>query len=149
MTNRSTPSRRHGDLQQRVPWSPWSLCQSSFSLLLVPSLPGVFVVAEEVIAPGQSAAMGEKRMLAVLKVDTADDLGCALNRLFVAESAIRDRLRQAPCFVRYAVITDAAEREAAREALETWMAGAAPGSSVPADAPADVSQPLTLPLPGL
>ncbi len=149
MANGPTPSRRHGDLQTRGAWAPWSRCDSSFSLLLVPSVPGVFVIAEEIIAAGESPALGEKRMLAVLKVDIADDLGCALSRLFVAESPVRDRLRQARCFVRYAVVTDAAERDAVRNSLETWLAGAAPSASVPADAPADVSQPLTLPLPGL
>ena len=112
------------DAQNRLRWSAWSRCESSFSLWLVPNLPGVFVLGEEIIAPGETGALGVRRMLAVLKIEAAEDLGRAISRLFAAASPIRGRLQNANCFIRYAVVTDDAEREAVRAALDNWLAGA-------------------------
>jgi hypothetical protein len=109
---------------QRLRWSAWSRCESSFSLWLVPNLPGVFVAAEEVLAPGETAVLSEKRMLAVQTVAAAEDLSRALSRLFVADTPLRQRLQEGRCFIRYAVIADAGERQAVCAALENWLAGA-------------------------
>jgi hypothetical protein len=43
-------------------WSRWFHCESSFGLLLVPSQPGVFALAEEVV---QAVGVQSRRMLAV------------------------------------------------------------------------------------
>jgi hypothetical protein len=123
--------------EQRLRWSTWSRCESSFSLWLVPNLPGVFVLGEEVIAPGESSAVGGKRMLAVLAIDTAEDLSRALSRLFASASPIREKLMDSRCFIRYAVVHDAAERESVRSALEHWLAGNAEPSAQPAFAAAE------------
>ncbi len=109
--------------EQRLHWSAWSRCESSFSLWLIPNLPGVFVIAEEVVAPGEAAALGEKRMLAVQTVAAAEDLSRALTRLFVADTPVREPLEDGRCFIRYAVIADATERESVCAALRNWLAG--------------------------
>src|SRR5215471_17512605 len=81
-------------------WSRWFRCESSFELLLVPSQPGVFALAEEV---AQAAGPQSRRMLAVFEVQEADDLSRAMSRLFAAGSPWREKLAQTHCFVRYAV----------------------------------------------
>ncbi len=145
----------------RLTWSRWVRCQSSFSLVLAPAQPGVFALAEEVVAPGESAQIGHKRMLAVFHVDQADDLGRALGGLFGSASPWRERLAAGCCFLRFAVAEDPAERHAACSALQRWLAastdGAAPiaGSREPhvtprQPAPADkhaaeVARPASLP----
>jgi hypothetical protein len=139
------------DTQQRLRWSAWSRCESSFSLWLVPNLPGVFVLGEEVIAPGETGALGGRRMLAVLRIQAAEDLGRAISRLFVAAGPIRERLQSANCFIRYAVVTDDAEREAVRAALENWLVGAEAASASsgllhPAEGVAEGVTPVHLPV---
>ena len=114
-------------LDRRPKWSPWSRIESSFGLLLVPSLPGVYVLAEQVLAPGESPALGEKRMLAVLSVAAADDLAIALSRLFTVVSPLRDRLLASRCYIRYAVVTDPVQRQAVCAALDNWLSDAAAG----------------------
>jgi hypothetical protein len=114
-----------GQSEHKVRWSAWFRCESSFSLLLVPGQPGVYVVGEEVIAPGEVASLGARRMLAVLEVGATDDLARALSRLFTAASAVRDRLLNARCFMRFAQVSDPAQRQAVCAALQNWLAGAA------------------------
>ena len=115
----------------QVKWSSWSACESSFSLLLVPQLPGVFALAEEIVPAGDAVAQS-KRMLAILEVGAADDLARSLSRLFAADSVYHQRLSAARCFVRYAVIAEAGERQAVAAALEQWLTAQAEAIEVPA-----------------
>lgn len=99
-------------------WSRWFHCESSFELLLVPNLPGVFALAEEVVQP---AGPHSRRMLAVFEVDEADDLARAISRLFAAGSPWREKLAQARCYVRYAMAPSIADRRTAATALKNWL----------------------------
>jgi len=105
----------------RLEWSRWSRCESSFNLLLAPQQPGVFALAEEVM----DVAANGKRMLAVLEVAAAEDLARTLSSLFAATSALRERLLSGRCFVRYAVVPDAAQREAIAAQLKQWISASA------------------------
>ena len=115
----------------RLQWSPWFRCESSFSLLLVPPQPGLYALAEEVSAPvaasgdaipgRASGPVATKRLLAVIEIDSADDLARSLSRLFLPGQPLRERLVGARCFVRYAVVPDAEQRASAAVALATWM----------------------------
>jgi hypothetical protein len=98
-------------------WSRWFHCESSFGLLLVPSQPGIFALAEEVAQPGQQS----RRMLAVFEVAEADDLSRALSRLFALGSPWREKMEQARCYVRYAIAPSIADRRAAATALKNWL----------------------------
>jgi hypothetical protein len=102
---------------RRVQWSRWFRCADSSSLVLMSSKPGVFALGEEIVAP----ATGGKRMLALFQISEADDLGMALGCLFLPGSPHRERLAAGLCFVRYAVIEDAAQRRAAYNALQRWL----------------------------
>jgi hypothetical protein len=99
-------------------WSRWFHCESSFGLLLVPSQPGIFALAEEVMQP---VGENSRRMLAVFEVDEADDLSRAMSRLFATGSQWREKLSQARCYVRYAIAPGIADRRAAATALKTWL----------------------------
>ena len=118
----------------QVKWSKWSACESSFSLLLVPQQPGVFALAEEIVPGGDGAAQPNKRMLAILEVGAADDLARSLSRLFAADSIYHQRLSAARCFVRYAVIAEAAERQAVAAALQQWLGTQPEAVEIPAPA---------------
>jgi hypothetical protein len=107
---------------QRLQWSKWFRCESSFSLLLLPSKPGLFALGEEMIAPGELPATGGKRMLAVFEVGEARDLGLAIGRLFHPGHLERERFASGKVFVRYAVMEDASQRSAACEAFQHWLA---------------------------
>lgn len=115
----------------RLQWSKWFRCESSFSVLLAPSKPGIFALGEEMI----SASDGSKRMLALFQVSETDDVGMALGRLFLPGNPIRERLASGRSFARYTVIEDAAQRQIAYGIFQRWMqqsAEAASGtSSVP------------------
>jgi hypothetical protein len=99
-------------------WSRWFHCESSFGLLLVPSQPGVFALAEEVV---QAADPQSRRMLAVFEVAEADDLSRAMSRLFAIGSPWREKLAQARCYVRYAIAPSIADRRTAAAALKNWL----------------------------
>lgn len=99
-------------------WSRWFRCQSSFELLLVPSQPGVFALAEEIV---QGAGPESQRMLAVFEVAEAEDLSRAMSRLFAAGSPWREKLAEVRCYVRYAVAPSIADRRAAATALKNWL----------------------------
>lgn len=124
---------RHGietDIDhRRLRWSRWLRCESSLSFVLVPSQPGVFALAEEVLAPGESASTGGKRMLAVYQVSETDDLAMALGRLFLPGTADRTRLSTGRCFARYAVIEDAGQRGSAYKAFQQWLSASAETAS--------------------
>jgi hypothetical protein len=99
-------------------WSRWFHCESSFGLLLVPSQPGVFALAEEVV---QAVGAQSRRMLAVFEVAEAEDLSRAMSRLFAAGSPWREKMAQAKVYVRYAIAPSIADRRAAATALKNWL----------------------------
>jgi acyl-CoA reductase-like NAD-dependent aldehyde dehydrogenase len=99
-------------------WSRWFHCESSFGLLLVPSQPGVFALAEEVV---QAAEPQTRRMLAVFEVAEADDLSRAMSRLFAAGSPWREKMAQVKVYVRYAIAPSIADRRTATAALKNWL----------------------------
>lgn len=101
----------------RLAWSRWLRCESSFSVLLAPAKPGIFALGEEIFSP----ADGGKRMLALFHVADTDDIGMALGRLFLPGNPLREKLEEAKCFVRYAVIEDSAERSAAFKIFRNWL----------------------------
>ncbi len=105
---------------RRLQWSRWSRLESSFDLVLLPSKPGLFAVGEEILAPGKSP-VGGKRMLAILEVNHAGDLGIAMGRLFAATNPVKDRIATGRVFARYTVIEDDAQREAAHASLQRWL----------------------------
>lgn len=124
----------------RLEWSRWVRCESSLSLLLAPGKPGIFAFAEEALTAGEAAAVSGKRLLAVLDVMEANDLGLEMGRLFAPYSPWRERISNGGCFIRYAVVEDPAERHAAHAALEKWLAGSAEtasgiGSAFPLETP--------------
>jgi len=102
---------------QRLEWSRWFRCESSFSVLLAPSKPGIFALGEEIT----TADDGSKRMLALFEIIETDDLGLALGRLFLPRSPLREKLDATRCYARLTVIEDAAERASAHVALRSWM----------------------------
>lgn len=113
----------------RLQWSKWLRCESSFSVLLVPDEPGLFALAEEVIAPGELAATGGKRLLAVYQLSETDDLGMTLGRLFLPGSPQREHLANGHCFARYTVIKDKEQRHAAAAAFQKWLASSSEAAS--------------------
>ena len=114
---------------RRLQWSDWFRCESSASTWLVPARPGLFALAEEVIAPGEAPGMGGKRMLALFQISEADDLGMALGRLFLPGSRADERLSGGRCFARYAMIDEAVQRRSAHAALQAWLASSAETAS--------------------
>jgi hypothetical protein len=112
---------------QRLEWSRWFRCESSFSVLLAPSKPGIFALGEEIIAPdslvwdSRDLSSTGKRMLALFEVLETDDLGLSLGRLFLPRNPLREKLEYGRCFARFTVIEDAAERASAHAALRSWM----------------------------
>jgi len=106
----------------RLDWSRWSRCESSFNLLLTPHQPGIFALAEEIV---DATVSGGKRMLAVLEVASAEDLSRTLSALFSPASALRDRLLSGNCFIRYAVVPDAMQRELIVGQLQQWISASA------------------------
>jgi acyl-CoA reductase-like NAD-dependent aldehyde dehydrogenase len=99
-------------------WSRWFHCESSFGLLLVPSQPGVFALAEEVV---QAVGAQSRRMLAVFEVAEAEDLSRAMSRLFAAGSPWREKMVQEKIYVRYAIAPSIADRRTAAAALKNWL----------------------------
>lgn len=99
-------------------WSRWFHCESSFGLLLVPSQPGIFALAEEVV---QAVGAQSRRMLAVFEVAEAEDLSRAMSRLFAAGSPWREKMAEAKVYVRYAIAPSIADRRTATAALKNWL----------------------------
>ena len=118
---------RHGFTTQldhrRLQWSKWFRCESSFSVLLVPSKPGLFAFAEEVTVVGTSS-LDEKRTLTLFRISETEDLGMTLGRLFLPNAPERDLLSTKACYVRYAVIEDEDQRRVSHRSLQEWMASA-------------------------
>jgi hypothetical protein len=110
-------------------WSKWSRCHSSFDLLLVPTKPGLFALAEELIAPGETAIVAGKRMLAIFQVTETPDLDISLLRLFAPGNPLAARLAEGRVFVRYAVIEDDGQRHSAHASMQRWLATSADTAS--------------------
>jgi hypothetical protein len=137
---------------RRLHWSRWFRCESHHSLLSVPSKPGVFAIAEEILdlassadltgadpsvrphvatapwAVPQSEATGtlpeatSARMLAVTKFFEDDDMAFTLDRMLSWQNPMRARLESGRYFVRYVVIEDQAQRRNVCNALNQWIA---------------------------
>jgi hypothetical protein len=101
---------------RRLHWSRWFHCESPHSLLCVPSKPGVFALAEEVVASVQG-----KRMLAVVQFGEDEDMAFVLDRMFALQNPMRARLASGRCFVRFVVIEDEAHRRSIAGALNQWL----------------------------
>jgi hypothetical protein len=110
---------------RRLEWSRWFRCESSFSLLLVPSAAGIYALGEEIVAPGEISSAAGKRMLAVFQVAETEDLCVALSRHFAPRNPLSERLSSGRCFVRFAQIADVDQRHAACESLSRWLASSA------------------------
>jgi hypothetical protein len=110
---------------RRLLWSRWFRCESSFSLLLVPSNGGIYSLAEEMVAPGEVASTGGKRIVAVFQISETEDLCLALSRHFAPGSPMQERLSSGRCFLRFATVADTAQRKAACNALNQWLLTAA------------------------
>jgi hypothetical protein len=109
----------------RLEWSRWFRCESSFSVLLAPSKPGIFALGEEMISPVD----GSKRMLALFQITETGDLGFALGRLFLPGSPLRERLATGRCFARYTVIEETDQRTATYKVFHRWMEQSAEAAS--------------------
>jgi hypothetical protein len=133
---------------RRLHWSRWFRCESHRSLLSVPSKPGVFAVAEEIMNVGnagtgcpaeQSSALAgtpkaasaspagceSPRMLAVTKFFEDDDMAFTLDRMLSWQNPMRARLESGRYFIRYVVIEDRAQRRSICNALNQWIASSA------------------------
>jgi hypothetical protein len=133
---------------RRLHWSRWFRCESHRSLLSVPSKPGVFAVAEEIMKVGtaavgcpaeqSSAAAGSpkaarptpaapepSRMLAVTKFFEDDDMAFTLDRMLSWQNPMRARLESGRYFIRYVVIEDRAQRRSICNTLNQWIASSA------------------------
>ena len=105
----------------RIQWSRWFRCESSFGLWLVPNQPGLYALGEEVLAPGETAAISGKRMLAIFEISDTTDLGIALGRMFTSAHPLHDRVAEGRCFARYAIVTDEAERKTCLATFQRWL----------------------------
>jgi hypothetical protein len=106
---------------RRLHWSRWFPCDSPHSLLFVPSKPGIFVLAEEIMAPSHGGVADGRRMLAVLQACEDDDMAFVLDRMFSRENPMRARLASGRVFVRFVVIEDQTQRRSICGALNQWL----------------------------
>ena len=134
---------------RRLHWSRWFRCESHHSLLLVPSKPGVFALAEEIMdfSPPQTLASPvwdrvsdpvrpstarldlattttapSRRMLAVTQFFEDDDMAFVLDRMLAAHHPMRARLTSGRYFVRFVVIEEESQRRSICNALNQWIA---------------------------
>jgi hypothetical protein len=140
---------------RRLQWSRWFRCESHHSLLVVPSRPGVFALAEEIMnipsrvatdplvrpaTPTLSEAKGRgpipeagsrepeaesPRMLAVAKFYEDDDMAYVLDRMISHQNPMQSRLGSGRYFVRFVVIEDPSQRRNVCNALNQWIASSA------------------------
>jgi hypothetical protein len=106
---------------RRLQWSRWFPCLGTSDVHLVPSLPGILAIAEEMIAPGEAAVAAGKRMLAVLKVCASDDLAIAITRLLAPQNLNQYGVTSDKIFVRYTVVQDRTQRRAAETVFQRWL----------------------------
>jgi hypothetical protein len=137
---------------RRLHWSRWFRCESPHSLLQVPSKPGVFALAEEMmdfgrgnveeraLRPASPAINGTgalapveaehlqpepRRMLAVTQFFEDDDMAFVLDRMLSRNNPMRARLTSGRYFVRFVVIEDEEQRQSICAALNQWIVGSA------------------------
>jgi len=118
---------------RRLHWSRWFRCESHHSLLFVPSRPGVFAIAEEIMndagaadAPVRPVSQPEpRRMLAVTQFFEADDMAFVLDRMLSRPNSMQTRLVSGRYFVRFVTIEDSSQRRSIFSALNQWMVSAA------------------------
>src|ERR1700744_5225254 len=118
---------------RRLQWSRWFRCYSPHSLLCVPSKPGVFAIAEEIMdigtttpvataAPGYPAEKSSaRRMLAVTQFLEADDMAFVLDRMLSRPNSMRANFESGRYFVRFVTIADESQRRSIASALNQWM----------------------------
>jgi len=118
---------------RRLRWSRWFRCESHHSLLVVPSKPGVFALAEEIVdfdpAPAEAESRkpetgASRRMLAVTQFFADDDMAYVLDRMLSVQNPMRIRLLSGRYFVRFVVIEDETQRRSICNALNQWLADA-------------------------
>jgi hypothetical protein len=138
---------------RRLRWSRWFRCESHHSLLFVPSKPGVFALAEEIMDFGsatagvvtgtlpvprseasgavpraesrQPEADSPRRVLAVTQFFEDDDMAFVLDRMLSRQNPMSARLASGRYFVRFVVIEDPTQRRSICSALNQWMVSAA------------------------
>jgi hypothetical protein len=139
---------------RRLRWSRWFRCESAHSLLFVPSKPGVFALAEEIMDLGsgpvgtpenspafqrrEEVSNGEPRpsrtletdpepcrMLAVSQFFDADDMAFTLDRMVTRNNPMRSRLASGRYFIRFVVIEDHSQRLSIAAALNQWIVNSA------------------------
>jgi len=116
---------------RRLHWSRWFRCESHHSLLVVPSKPGVFALAEEVMDFDSRDPEGESRkpevgvphLLAITQFLEEDDMAFSLDRMLSSQNPMRARLLSGRYFVRFVVIEDEIQRRSICNALNQWIAG--------------------------
>jgi len=133
---------------RRLQWSRWFRCDSPHSLLVVPSRPGIFAIAEEVlggaalqrcdseshIEAASATEVPSRRMFAVLQFSEDDDMAYTLDRMFTRANPMRARLASGRCFLRFVVIEDQSQRRSICAALNQWMLSSAEkASGLPSD----------------
>ena len=144
---------------RRLQWSNWFRCDSPHSLLVVPSKPGIFALAEDAMAgeipmpltnreaydlsraekgakiyAASAAAPPSKRMLAVIQFSEDENMAYVLDRMFTWVNPMRSRLHSGNCFVRFVVVEDQQQRRSICAALNQWMRNSADkASGLPAD----------------
>jgi hypothetical protein len=137
---------------RRLRWSRWFRCESHHSLLFVPSKPGVFALAEEIMDFGSATARvvtgalpvprseasgavprtesrkpeadSPRRMLAVTQFFEDDDMAFVLDRMLSRQNPMSARLASGRYFVRFVVIEDPTQRRSICSALNQWMVSA-------------------------
>jgi hypothetical protein len=137
---------------RRLRWSRWFRCESHHSLLFVPSKPGVFALAEEIMDFGsatagvvtgtlpvprseasgavpraesrQPEADSPRRVLAVTQFFEDDDMAFVLDRMLSRQNPMSARLASGRYFVRFVVIEDPTQRRSICSALNQWMVSA-------------------------
>jgi hypothetical protein len=112
---------------RRLQWSRWFACESIFDLLPVPSRPGLFALAEQILAAGE--AVGGKRMLAVLQLSHTEDLAIAMSRLFAPDNDFRERIARGRIFARFTIVEDDTQRHVAHAAFQRWLTTSAEAAS--------------------
>jgi hypothetical protein len=134
---------------RRLQWSRWFRCDSPHSLLVIPSKPGIFALAEEVgvdvaRAPlpaisAQTEVGGGGKDLDAGKLGGAALQRCDLQPLMSTALAAeveptRRMLASGRCFVRFVVINDQDQRRSICTALNQWLISSAEkASGLPSD----------------
>jgi len=122
---------------RRLQWSRWFRCDSPHSLLQVPSKPGVFALADEIIhvaadafvrpseQSSDASSPESRRMLAVSQFFETDDMAFVLDRMLSRQNPMRARLASGRYFVRFVVIEDESQRRSICSALNQWIVNSA------------------------